>query len=47
MDPSAHCSTISISQVMEATLLSINREMDKEDVVQYSAGYKGKDVNLL
>ena len=47
MYPSAHCSTISISQVMEATLLFINRETDKEDVVYYSAEYKGTNVNLL
>ena len=33
MHPSVHCSTIYNSQVMEATYVSIDREMDKEDAV--------------
>ena len=33
MHPNVHCSTIYNSQVMEATQMSINRGMDKEDVV--------------
>ena len=33
MHPSAHCSTIYNSQDMEATYVSIDRRMDKEDVV--------------
>ena len=32
-DPNLHCSTIYNSQDLEATLMSINRGMDKEDVV--------------
>ena len=31
--PNVHCSIISNSQEMEATYVSINRGMDKEDVV--------------
>ena len=33
MHPSVHCSTIHNSQDMEATKVSINRQMDKEDGV--------------
>jgi len=33
MHPSVHCSTIYNSQDMEATKTSINRGVDKEDVV--------------
>ena len=32
MHPNVHCSTIYNSQDMEATQMSINRGMDKEDV---------------
>ena len=33
MHPNVHCSTIYNSQDMEATKMSIDRGMDKEDVV--------------
>ena len=33
MHPNVHCSTIYNSQVMEATYMPIDRQMDKEDVV--------------
>ena len=38
MHPSVHCNTIYKSQDMEATKMSINREMDKEDVVHIHNG---------
>ena len=38
LHPSVHCSTIYNSQDMEATLMSINRGMDKEDVVHICNG---------
>ena len=38
MHPNVHCSTIYNSQVMEATEVSINRGMDKEDVVHIYNG---------
>jgi len=34
MHPNVHCSTVYKSQDKEATYVSINRGMDKEDVVQ-------------
>ena len=37
MHPSVHCSTIYNNQDMEATSTSIDRRMNKEDVVYYSA----------
>ena len=36
--PNVHCSTISNSQSMEATQMSINRGMDKEDVLRIYSG---------
>ena len=39
MHPNVHCGTIYNSQDMEATLMSINRGMDKEDVVNNTMGY--------
>ena len=49
MHPNVHCSTIYNSQDMEATLMSINRGMDKEDVYTYtmeyySANYREKEI---
>ena len=38
MHSNVHCSTISNSQVMEATEMSINIGMDKEDVVHIYNG---------
>ena len=38
MHPNVHCSTIYNNQDMEATLISINRGMDKEDVVHVCNG---------
>ena len=38
MHPNIHCNTIYNSQNMEATLISINRGMDKEDVVRICNG---------
>ena len=38
MHPNVHCSTIYNSQDMEATLMSIDRWMDKEDVVHIYNG---------
>ena len=38
MHPNAHCSTIYNSQDMEATQMSINRGVDKEDVVHMYNG---------
>ena len=38
MLPSVHCSTVQNSQDMEATQMSINRGMDKEDVVHIYNG---------
>ena len=39
MHPSVHSSTIYNSQEKEATLISINRGMDKEDVVHNTMEY--------
>ena len=36
--PNVHCSTVYNSQDMEATYLSTDREMDKEDVVHIFSG---------
>ena len=36
MHPNVHCSTIYNSQDIKATWMSIDRRMDKEDVVYYS-----------
>ena len=36
MHPSAHCSTIYNSQVMEATYMTIDRQMDKDVVHIYN-----------
>ena len=33
MYPNIHCSTVYSSQDREATQMSINREMDKEDMI--------------
>ena len=38
MHPNVHCSTIYNIQDMEATKISINRGMDKEDVVHIFNG---------
>ena len=38
MHPNVHCSTIYNSQDMEATEMSTNRGMDKEDVVHIYNG---------
>ena len=38
MYPSVHCSTIYNSQDMEATYMSINRGMDKADVLHTHSG---------
>ena len=38
MPPNVHCSSIYNSQDMEATWISINRGMDKEDVVHIHNG---------
>ena len=38
MHPNVHCSTIYNSQDMEATQMSINRVMDKEDVIHIYNG---------
>ena len=38
MQPSVHCSSIYNSQDMEATSMSIDRGMDKEDVVHIYNG---------
>ena len=38
MHPDVHCSTIYSSQDMEATEMSIDRVMDKEDVVHLYNG---------
>ena len=38
MDSNVHCSSIYSSHDMKATLMSINREMDKEDIVDIYNG---------
>ena len=38
MHPNVHCSTIYNSQDMETTEMSIDRGMDKEDVVHIYSG---------
>ena len=38
MHPNVHCSTTYNSQVMEATYMPIDRQMDKEDVVHIHNG---------
>ena len=38
MHPNVHCSTVSNSQDMEATLMSIDRGMDNENVVHIYNG---------
>ena len=47
MDPSVHCSTVYNRQDMEATSASINRGMDKEDVlytVEYYSAIKKNEI---
>ena len=39
MQPNVHCSTVCNSQDIEATKMSINRQMDKEDVVHVCKEY--------
>ena len=38
MQPNVRCSTISNSQYMEATKMSVNRCMDKDDVIHMYSG---------
>ena len=42
MHPNVHCSTIYNNQDMEATSMSVDRQMNKEDVVYYSAIIKNQ-----
>ena len=47
MHPSVHCSTTYNSQVMEATKMSINKRMDKEDVVHIYNGILAIERNEI
>ena len=51
MHPNVHSSTIYNSQVMEATYMSINRGMDKEDAVRIYNGilltHKRNEIGLF
>ena len=51
MQPNVHCSTIYNSQDMEATQMSTNRGVDREDVVQIHNGillsHKKDDITAL
>ena len=42
MQPKVHCSIIYNNQDMEATQVSTNRQMDKEDVYVYMYAYEGE-----
>ena len=42
MQPKVHSSIISNNQDMEATQVSTNRQMDKEDVYVYMYAYEGE-----
>ena len=49
MYPNVHCSTIHNSQDMEATSMSIDRGVDKEDVVHIHSGLllKRKEITTI
>ena len=44
MYPNVHCSTIYNSQVMEATLMPIDRQMDKEDIYNGMLAIKRNEI---